>query len=299
MNTITTVKYDTKQTTIPRSVSLLLKPEPFFRVVSTWADAQRILKPSKGTILLHDTKYMPVTKRRKIFIQYEPEIIYHMREFLLKNSSYYDFILTYDHVVLSKCPNARRYICAESWVPLADIQSIDVSRKEFKLTGIFTHILYGIGHIFRRVIYHRQKELCMPRMFYRSGMRGQLDEIEDNPVFSSTSSKIKLFETAQFSLAIENSEQTDYFSEKIIDCLVTKTIPIYWGCPNIEQYFDTTGWIRLERPCFDELQAKLGMLTPDYYSQYKDVIEKNFRAAMYYSDYYTNVNRGLMTIPNY
>jgi hypothetical protein len=63
---------------------------------------------------------------------------------------------------------------------------------------------------------------------------------------SSDSSKIEIFETYMFSIVIENSRQIHYFTEKIIDCLLTKTIPIYYGCPNISDYFDTSGWIILE-----------------------------------------------------
>ena len=48
---------------------------------------------------------------------------------------------------------------------------------------------------------------------------------------------------SQFSIAIESTSVENYFSEKLIDCLITKTIPIYWGCPNIEEFFDTRGMI--------------------------------------------------------
>jgi hypothetical protein len=41
----------------------------------------------------------------------------------------------------------------------------------------------------------------------------------------------------KFSLAIENSRYKDYFTEKIVDCFLTDTVPIYYGCPNITDYF--------------------------------------------------------------
>lgn len=39
------------------------------------------------------------------------------------------------------------------------------------------------------------------------------------------------------SIAIENSSQKNYFTEKLIDCFVCNTLPIYWGCPNIFDFF--------------------------------------------------------------
>lgn len=41
----------------------------------------------------------------------------------------------------------------------------------------------------------------------------------------------------EFSIAVENSSQENYFSEKINDCFLSWSIPIYWGCPNIDEYF--------------------------------------------------------------
>jgi len=39
------------------------------------------------------------------------------------------------------------------------------------------------------------------------------------------------------SIAVENSSQKNYFTEKLIDCFVCNTLPFYWGCPNIFDFF--------------------------------------------------------------
>lgn len=41
----------------------------------------------------------------------------------------------------------------------------------------------------------------------------------------------------QYSICIENSNQPNYFSEKFTDAILCWTIPIYCGCPNINEYF--------------------------------------------------------------
>jgi hypothetical protein len=46
-----------------------------------------------------------------------------------------------------------------------------------------------------------------------------------------------------YSVIIENCQESDYFSEKLLDCILCNTIPIYWGCPNISDYFDVTGFL--------------------------------------------------------
>jgi len=46
-----------------------------------------------------------------------------------------------------------------------------------------------------------------------------------------------------YSIVIENNEEKDYFTEKLIDCMLCNTMPIYWGCPNIADYFNVSGMI--------------------------------------------------------
>ena len=44
-----------------------------------------------------------------------------------------------------------------------------------------------------------------------------------------------------YSVVIENVQEPDYFTEKLLDCMLCGTMPIYWGAPNIGEYFDPSG----------------------------------------------------------
>ena len=48
-----------------------------------------------------------------------------------------------------------------------------------------------------------------------------------------------------FSIAIENASYETYFTEKLLDCFATGTIPVYYGAPNIGDYFNKDGIIDL------------------------------------------------------
>jgi hypothetical protein len=50
----------------------------------------------------------------------------------------------------------------------------------------------------------------------------------------------------KYSIAIENSSHYRYFTEKITDCYLSYTMPIYWGCPNILDYFPKESLIMIE-----------------------------------------------------
>jgi Glycosyltransferase family 10 (fucosyltransferase) C-term len=54
----------------------------------------------------------------------------------------------------------------------------------------------------------------------------------------------------KYSIAIENTESNYYFTEKIMDCFVSLTVPFYFGCTNIDQYFpkDSYIWIDIKNP---------------------------------------------------
>jgi hypothetical protein len=47
----------------------------------------------------------------------------------------------------------------------------------------------------------------------------------------------------RYSVVIENVQQPNYFTEKLIDAILCDCVPIYWGCPNIGDFMDTRGMI--------------------------------------------------------
>lgn len=51
----------------------------------------------------------------------------------------------------------------------------------------------------------------------------------------------------RFSVVIENSRASNYFTEKLLDCFALGTIPIYWGCPNVDRWFNPDGIITFDR----------------------------------------------------
>ena len=68
------------------------------------------------------------------------------------------------------------------------------------------------------------------------------------------------FEKYSYSIAIENASMENYFSEKFTDCILSYTIPIYYGCPNIDKFFpkDCYYWLDITSPtCFDDLEKIL------------------------------------------
>lgn len=65
----------------------------------------------------------------------------------------------------------------------------------------------------------------------------------------------------KFHIAIENSVERNYFSEKITDSILAYSLPLYHGCPNITDYFELPDFLRiLNLDSFSEVKNKIKYL---------------------------------------
>ena len=72
----------------------------------------------------------------------------------------------------------------------------------------------------------------------------------------------------KYSIAIENSSIPGYFTEKISDCYLTHTMPIYYGCPNIHDYFDADSMLVIDINNWNDAIVKIeNLLHEDSYSK--------------------------------
>lgn len=72
-------------------------------------------------------------------------------------------------------------------------------------------------------------------------------------------------EPYRFSIAMENDASDFYFTEKLIDCILTETVPIYYGCPGIGELLDPGGLLTFASHA--QLVALLPRLTPQLYNE--------------------------------
>jgi Glycosyltransferase family 10 (fucosyltransferase) C-term len=63
--------------------------------------------------------------------------------------------------------------------------------------------------------------------------------------FTPMDDKLDALRNYRFSVVLENSSSDDYFSEKLTDCLIAGTYPLYYGCPNLGSYFPADSFTRL------------------------------------------------------
>jgi len=228
-----------------------------------------------------------------IYVQLEPEIISNLREYFIHKHSLYDYIITFDDFILQRFENARKYFYGNSWLSIPPTSS----RKVFAITEILGNKKRTMGHIFRQAIYSNRERIrkTIPFTIFKSAY-GELNAPDTILLHKTRDDKKRALEGFQFHFALENSKQDNYFTEKLIDCLLTKTIPIYYGCSNISSFFDIEGWIILNELDIEELCLKIQSLNYTYYDKYLESIEYNYKKAIEYSNLTKNINKALEKI---
>ena len=228
-------------------------------------------------------------KYKYIFIQIESSMI--IDKFLLKiinNPNLFDYILTWDKRVL-QLNNAIKFLplLKYSWVKFPKEAGInpylkhhyncdiyeEYNNKHFNVSMLCGDKNWCPGHKVRHEIWNNQLQFNIPKKFYRPKDTKVLKIFDDNIIISSKRDKTEMFDS-MFHICVENNNAKDYFTEKIIDCIISKTVPIYYGCPNISDYFDLNGIIIINKDNYIDI---INNLSEDTYYKMLPYIEKNYQ----------------------
>ena len=92
--------------------------------------------------------------------------------------------------------------------------------------------------------------------------------------------KIEGLREYRYHFVVENVREDFWFTEKLIDCFITGTVPIFWGCPSIDKFFDTRGMKIFEK--LADLPSLLKECTKKEYLKMMPYIEGNLELAKNY-----------------
>jgi hypothetical protein len=221
-----------------------------------------------------------------LLIGSEPNEYFGNHDYAVRNHHLFSVVLTWSTKVLNQVPNALQVTYGESWWQNRPFEYTE-TEKEFRVSFLRGGLLKLHGHSIRHELFDRQNEITAPIQFWdKLGERGNFEQWRED--------KIKTFRPYQYSVCIENSSRENYFSEKITDCILNKTIPIYWGCSNIGDFYDIDGIIQVNNA--DEIIKVINNLDPDYYKSKAYTIEANYQRAFEYKDYVSNIKEKIVDI---
>lgn len=222
-----------------------------------------------------------------ILILNEPNEFFGLHDYAIHNQHSFSLILTWSDKVHQNTNNSMLFVHGETNLDKPYIKTFETNpERKFEvsfLSGVLSKIY---GHKLRRRILSKGNEIKIPNVWLevlddfdkeRGQRPGYFEEKmteHGNPIEGE--GKKQLWDRhSMFHVAVENSYYLNYHTDKILDCFATKTLPIYWGCPNIEDFYNKDGIITFQNE--DELVEILNNLTEeDYYSRL-DAIEENYR----------------------
>jgi hypothetical protein len=216
---------------------------------------------------------------------HEPNEYFGKHDWIIQNKHLFDVILTWNDKILNNCENSIYLPFGHTWFKPDQYEKYH--QKEFKISHLRGNLLKSYGHQIRWEILERKNELKVPIKFFET--YGDRHNIED-----ARKGKEEVFGDSMFGIAIENFSHRGFFTEKILDCFLLKTIPIYWGCSNIGDFFNDEGIIKFEN--VDDFLYITNQLTEEYYTSKKDIIEENYQKALQYINYEQNITSKITEI---
>ena len=230
----------------------------------------------------------------------EPNQLFGIHDWTLQNSNLFNAVLTWGESILSNCSNSVFFPFGISWLDEPSIKNLINQEKTFEVSFLCGGKKRIEGHHLRHRLHERENEISIPKQWYytlpdydyNEGHHTIIKQDDKPPGFE----KQRLWRS-MFSICVENSSNNGYHTEKVIDAFLSKTIPVYWGCPNLEELgYDPEGFIYCTNE--DEIIEKVNKLTPETYYSKKEAIEHNFEVAKHYADVFERFAELLKEIVN-
>jgi hypothetical protein len=180
---------------------------------------------------------------------------------IVNNKENFKYIFTHIRNLLERADNAVYIPHGSTWLKDDEIQMYDKSKL---VSSIFSYKDWNSYHRMRHRVWDRLKNDNRVE-FFGSGC--------DKPI----DFKIDALKDFKFSIVIENSIEDLYFTEKLLDCFLTGTIPIYVGSKKITEFFDENGVIFFEGD--EDLPEILDKLSDELYNSKRESILNNFEVA--------------------
>lgn len=166
----------------------------------------------EGPPEIHKGKLDP---KKKIYFQREPHYI--------KPNKYYEHDEALHKFVYSNSYHLVDWRIGRTY---DELKELGMASKTSRLLTITTGKRISEGHKLR-VDFIRKFDKKYPGAMdiYGRGLGKVIDK------------KYDAIKDYQYCLACDNGQIQNYFAPALYDCFLALTMPIYWGCPNLEEFF--------------------------------------------------------------
>jgi len=191
-----------------------------------WENIQSTTNPNEADyyIMMQNevSDYPDLPDHKKIYFQREPPYIQNRSWYTNPSKNYCHY---------GNCHSASTW-----WIdkPFNFLSELQYPEKNKMLSTIASAQYRSNGHKLRLDFIREYVSKHNNMDVYGSG-HGDLGACNKGP--TPTKCKFDTLINYKYSLSCENGAIRNYFTEKICDCFLAWTVPIYWGCPNISNFF--------------------------------------------------------------
>jgi len=194
---------------------------------------------------------------------------------LVACEKYLDLILTHDKTVLKTFSQARYYLAGGTYFKNED--TLIQSPKKKRISLVLSRNKDTEGHLLR------------PKVLELFAEKYEIDIFGTG--YNPFEDRKLPYAEYSYSIVIENVKSEVFFTEKVIDPLLMKCVPIYWGAEKIGNYFDNSGI--LEFSDLAELEALLIQIKDNSLKIEESVIKRNQVTAVNYMSKEWNIQSAI------
>ena len=176
-------------------------------------------------------------------------------------------VLTCDEQLVRLKTPPRRYIMSppitRTWAVRKTYDWLRTTRvcdKPRQLSWITSNQTVLKGHRYRLAFLRRMKRKVEFDLFGR-GFRPLADKWDGLAPY-------------RYSIAFENTQANHYFTEKLMDCFVAETMPLYYGCLDIQKFFPEGSIVRFDPEDPDALDRIKEVISSDLWQRNREAIRE-------------------------
>jgi hypothetical protein len=264
---------------------------PVVRNEAPWGFPLEIESDKRIEVLVDKVDFSPVPENTiRIVVMDEPiNIIY---DDVKDHPECYTYVFTFLQDVLDTNPKAVFFRGIYAWVTYDKPYE-----KKFAVStvvGAKNNPKFE-GYAKRHELWARRGEIEIPKDFYLSHTYKPVgvDLSHELILGDERYSKNEMFD-CMFHICIENTSIPNYFSEKILDCFLTKTIPIYIGCSNLNSYFNVGAVSQCNS--INDVIAVCNQIDAGVYNSLINVINTNYYIALKYVNWENSLKETILKL---
>lgn len=201
---------------------------------------------------------------------------YNPYEYLSENIEHFDYVIApIDYKYFKDIINKDRFIFCPEGGTRVKPENWGLYEKSKMLSIVASNKDWTIGHRLRHWVINSYK----PQIdIYGNGYNNIIDSVEGG------FGKIYALAPYYFHFVILNSKKDGWYTEALIDAFACGCIPIFFGCKDIGNHFNTDGIIQFES--IPQLKNIIKNLSPELYQSKIEAVKENLEIAKSYRNYY-------------